>query len=129
MAERTARSHSRSRSRSRSPAPAEDSAQPATAEEEGAAPIKTENQDVVAVSTEAGSSSTTTNSSASTDTFQAEENRPLEIYIGNLAFSTRDNDLDLLFRSECPNLIEVKVVMERNDSTRKFCVFLKKCLF
>ena len=111
MAERTSRSHSRSRSRSRSPAPAEDSAPPAAAEE--AAPIKAENQDVDA-STEA---SCVTTNSASNDTNQ-EENRPLEIYIGNLAFSTRDDDLETLFRTECPNLIEAKVVMARNHPSR-----------
>merc|ERR1712166_1022905 len=43
---------------------------------------------------------------------------PVEIYIGNLDFNTRDQDLEDEFRKEVPNLIEARVVMDKFDNRR-----------
>merc|ERR1712166_688165 len=44
---------------------------------------------------------------------------PVEIYIGNLDFNTRDQDLEDEFRKEVPNLIEARVVMDKFDNRRR----------
>ena len=99
MADRSrSRSASRSRSRSRDPvdqvAPAADDA---VAAANADADIKAEPQ--VGENQQGG---------------QAYDNeKPIELYVGNLSFSTRDADLESEFRTEVPGLISALVCMDK----------------
>jgi RNA recognition motif-containing protein len=50
---------------------------------------------------------------------QAYDNdKPIELYVGNLSFSTRDADLEGEFRTEVPGLISALVCMDKFNPTR-----------
>lgn len=110
MADRTReRSASRSRSRSRDPV-AEGEVVPATDA------VKSEDvQD--ATNEEVNDAGAVDNNNAG-DGDGAMDAAPVEIYIGNLDFNTRDQDLEDEFRKEVPNLIEAHVVMDKFDNRR-----------
>ena len=110
MADRSReRSASRSRSRSRDPV-AEGEVVPATDA------VKSEEvQD--ATNGEVNDAGAVDNNNAG-DGDGAMDAAPVEIYIGNLDFNTRDQDLEDEFRKEVPNLIEARVVMDKFDNRR-----------
>ena len=110
MADRSReRSASRSRSRSRDPV-AEGEVVPATDA------VKSEEvQD--ATNGEVNDAGAVDNNNAG-DGDGSMDAAPVEIYIGNLDFNTRDQDLEDEFRKEVPNLIEARVVMDKFDTRR-----------
>jgi hypothetical protein len=119
------RSRSRSNSRSRSRSRERDSAEEGAAEvapAEGETPAKPVEQ-------EGGDEPQQQQQQQQfRDDQQDDFQKPIELYVGNLDFSTRDADLEEEFRKEAPNLIEAKVVMQKFDNSRSRGFALKSIL-
>ena len=109
MADRSRdRSASRSRSRSRDPEPAVDDAAPAD-------PVDGANSAVSNMTDDAANGA----GGAANGANGGEEGAaPVELYIGNLAFQTRDLDLEDEFKKEAPDLISAQVVMQKFDPSK-----------